>query len=95
MILKKIGENETEVKIGGLEILFSYNTPVAVIKTNEPIYFETSKKFSVTTTKHINKWWRKKGIEVLSPVMVEQEELEDIIQETWTDKSYRKYSIFV
>jgi hypothetical protein len=39
----------------GTKVLFSYQTPVAAFHPNQG-WIRTSKKFSVTTTKHINKW---------------------------------------
>jgi hypothetical protein len=37
------------------QILFSYQTPVAVITSNGNIY-KTKQKYSVTTSRHINKF---------------------------------------
>jgi len=41
-----------------LKVLFSYQTPVACQWTNGDVYeyFQTSKKWSKTTSRHINKW---------------------------------------
>ena len=44
----------TEVEIKGATVLFSYETPVACRSLNN--YYRTDKKWSVTTSKHINKW---------------------------------------
>ena len=55
MNIKHIGANQTELSINSVgTILFSYDTPVAA-KTPEGT-FKTSKKFSKTTSKHINAW---------------------------------------
>lgn len=54
MRVKSIGSNQTEVTCGDVTILFSYETPVAARINNE--YYKTEERFSVTTTKHINKW---------------------------------------
>jgi hypothetical protein len=54
MKLKQLASNMTELQIGSTQILFSYETPVA-IATNDTLY-RTSKKWSVTTSKHIGKW---------------------------------------
>lgn len=55
MDLKQIGANMTQLSINSIgTILFSYDTPVAA-HTPEGTY-KTSKKWSVTTSKHINKW---------------------------------------
>lgn len=60
MNLNPIAANMTEVKIKNLVVLFSYKTPVAVcnyaIIPGLPCYFQTNKKWSATTTRHINKW---------------------------------------
>lgn len=56
MKLAKLGNNETEVQINNdVTVFFSYNTPVAAHISGEG-YYRTSKKWSVTTSKHINKW---------------------------------------
>jgi len=62
MNIKKLGTNETELTLQGCVILFSYNTPVAcfVSNLNNHIpsgWYKTGKKWSNTTTKHINKWY--------------------------------------
>jgi len=60
MNLVPIRENMTEVIINGsLTVLFSYRTPVACVWTNgqgSRALFKTSKKWSRTTSKHINQW---------------------------------------
>jgi hypothetical protein len=59
MKLNQIGANQTTVTIGKEKVIFySYNTPVACfIGDGSTVgYFRTSKKWSVTTSKHINKW---------------------------------------
>ena len=52
--LKPIAANQTEVQIGNNTVLFSYKTPVAAWTPEGAI--RTSKKWSVTTSRHINKW---------------------------------------
>lgn len=54
MQLKPIGSNMNEIVIKGKSILFSYSTPVAGWDENGA--FRTDEKFSVTTSKHINKY---------------------------------------
>lgn len=57
MKLKPIGSNMTEVETEKATVLFSYRTPVAACLHVEPFGFiRTSKKWSVTTSRHINKW---------------------------------------
>ena len=59
MKLISISSNETVVSFSnGTEILFSYNTPVAGRRLVDGALqiFKTNKKWSVTTSKHINKY---------------------------------------
>lgn len=56
MNLKPLGANQTELSIGTLDVLFSYSTPVAVWDTVTDKTYVTDKFWSVTTSKHINKW---------------------------------------
>lgn len=59
MKLKVVGSNMTEVEAGNALVLFSYSTPVAARYMNpagETEYIKTSKKWSATTSRHINKW---------------------------------------
>ena len=55
MKLNHIAANKNEITLGdGTQVLFSYQTPVACWINGE--YFKTSKKWSNTTTRHINSW---------------------------------------
>ena len=57
MKLKKLGPNMTTLELAsGNTVLFSYETPVAYHNAINGLYFRTAKKWSVTTSKHINKW---------------------------------------
>ena len=55
MKLGQIASNMTELQVSGYTVLFSYSTPVA---WQDPSgnYAKTEKKWSPTTSKHINKW---------------------------------------
>lgn len=54
MHLKVLAPNMTELHAGDAVILFSYEVPVAArVGSN---YYRTSKKYSVTTSRHISKW---------------------------------------
>lgn len=53
--INPLKSNMTELHLGDKTILFSYSTPVAAHVEGEG-YYKTNKKFSVTTTKHINQW---------------------------------------
>lgn len=56
MQLKRIAVNQTEVVLNnGTKVFFSYDTPVAA-QLPDYEYVRTSTKWSVTTSKHINKW---------------------------------------
>ena len=55
MQLRPIASNMTQLDLAdGTSVLFSYRTPVACLTDNG--YYRTSKKWSVTTSRHINKW---------------------------------------
>ena len=55
MQLNPIGSNMTEVETSEARILFSYRTPVAAYVFGEG-FVKTDKFWSVTTSRHINKW---------------------------------------
>ena len=56
MKLTPIAANQNEVELtNGTQIFFSYKTPVAAYLP-EKGYVRTSKFWSVTTSRHINKW---------------------------------------
>ena len=55
MQLRPIASNMTQLDLAdGTSVLFSYSTPVACLTDNG--YYRTAKKWSVTTSRHINKW---------------------------------------
>lgn len=55
MKLKSLQANMTELTLNdGTQVLFSYETPVASWKDGQ--FYKTDKKWSNTTTRHINKW---------------------------------------
>ena len=55
MQLTPIAPNMTEIETSEARILFSYRTPVAAYVFGRG-YVKTEKKWSVTTSRHINKW---------------------------------------
>ena len=56
MKLTPIAANQTEVSFNnGTQVFFSYSTPVAAYCPDKG-YIRTSKFWSVTTSRHINKW---------------------------------------
>jgi len=55
MKLKLIDSNQTELDLGFAQVFFSYETAVAARLTDGTLV-RTAERYSVTTTKHINKW---------------------------------------
>ena len=56
MKINNVGSNMTELSTNsGAVILFSYSTPVAALLPSGQ-YIKTDKKYSATTTRHVNKW---------------------------------------
>ena len=55
MQLTPIASNMTEIETDDARILFSYRTPVAAYVFGEG-FVKTEKFWSVTTSRHINKW---------------------------------------
>ena len=55
MQLRQIASNMTQLDLSdGTQVLFSYRTPVACYDNGR--YYRTATKWSVTTSRHINKW---------------------------------------
>ena len=55
MKLKQLGSNQTELVLNdGTQVLFSYETPVACWIDGQ--FYRTDRKWSQTTSRHINKW---------------------------------------
>lgn len=54
--VKNVGSNMTLLIRDNAKILFSYETPVAVYDVDEAEFYKTDVKYSMTTTRHINKW---------------------------------------
>jgi hypothetical protein len=54
--LKPIASNMNLIDTPDLIVLFSYSTPVACYDKRSLDYYRTSKKWSMTTSRHINKW---------------------------------------
>ena len=55
MQLTPIAANQTEIETDKARVFFSYRTPVAAYVYGEG-YVRTETKWSVTTSRHINKW---------------------------------------
>ena len=62
MKLIPLAANQTQLDIGqGVEVFFSYKTPVAAFIPGQG-YIRTNQKWSRTTSKHINAWLRNVSI---------------------------------
>ena len=74
MKIKQLDSNQVEVVIPGkARVLFSYNTPVAAFIEGRG-WVKTNRFYSVTTSKHINKYLQ--GLEYET---VEQSELDELV----------------
>jgi hypothetical protein len=80
MKLTPIKANMTEIEIGDKTILFSYKTPVAYYENGKA--YQTSKKWSVTTSRHINQWLKSIGEETIKESInyIEQSELDNLVK---------------
>jgi hypothetical protein len=56
LAISPIGHNQTELAIGHYRVLFSYETPVALLDVPTGRYYTTDTYYSRTTTRHINSW---------------------------------------
>ena len=75
MQLTPIAANQTELSLNnGTQVFFSYKTPVAAYTPSQG-YIRTAKYWSVTTSRHINKWL--KGITEVTEVP--QETLTELV----------------
>ena len=97
-MLINYGSNMSLVKYKDSEILFSYSTPVAGRNLDidylpfEKGLFKTEAKFSATTTKHINKYFRQEfdmnGKDIQE---VAQEDIEEMFYKICMGK-YKEYT---
>jgi hypothetical protein len=55
MNLKQLGSNMTALNLNEVQVFFSYETPVAAMLADGSLV-RTEDFYSVTTSKHINKW---------------------------------------
>ena len=70
MRLINCGSNQTIIAMGDDEYFFSYNTCVAGFTHGEG-YWKTDKKWSQTTSRHINKY-----LGGVTPTIVSQDDIE-------------------
>jgi hypothetical protein len=54
--IKPVASNMTLVDTNQHIVLFSYSTPVASFDKSKCDFYKTDKKWSKTTSRHINKW---------------------------------------
>lgn len=83
MKIKPIASNMTELMLNdGTKVLFSYQTPVACKRefSTYTSYYKTSKKWSVTTSKHINKWFRDNLFTDVNVNSVDQEYFDNLVK---------------
>ena len=79
MKLNPIGSNMTELELdNGTKVLFSYKTPIAS-RGERGICFKTSKKWSATTTRHINKWFASEISQHCPPFVKPQEYFDNLL----------------
>lgn len=56
MKVTPVASNMTEINTDKVRVLVSYETPVAYQDKETGLFYKTEKKWSVTTSRHINKW---------------------------------------
>ena len=72
MKLTPIAANQTSVSFNdGTEVFFSYKTPVAAYLPSKG-YVKTEKFYSVTTSRHINKYLPTKDVPTVSETFLKQ-----------------------
>ena len=72
MQLTPIAANQTSVSFNdGTEVFFSYKTPVAAYLPKKG-YVKTDTFYSVTTSRHINKWLPTKDVPEVSDTFLKQ-----------------------
>ncbi len=64
--LRVLGANRTLLLLDDTEVFFSYNTPVAAFIPARG-YVVTTKKYSVTTNRHIREYVGDHVVELVSP----------------------------
>jgi len=81
MKLKQLGANVAEVYMGGVVVLFSYETPVAVYLEGGigGGWYVTGKKWSRTTSKHVKLWLRHHGVDEGDVKVRDQKWIEEVV----------------
>ncbi len=79
--LKSIAKNQTEVTLNDeTTVFFSYETPVAA-KLSTGVTIRTSKKWSPTTTRHINKWLESRNVGKNQAIELNQDFFNNLLKE--------------
>jgi hypothetical protein len=72
--MKVLAPNVTELRHGSNLILYSYNTPVAIVAPSGR--YRTSQKWSTTTSRHINRWFQVAGLDPKDALALPQDVIE-------------------
>lgn len=84
MNLKSLGSNQTQITTEKYHILISYETPVACIDRADGKAYQTEKKWSRTTSKHIKAYMNstmQSGIEIKRKAALRPQEMFDRLLE--------------
>ena len=78
MKLRSIAKNQTEITTNDFTFLFSYETPVAFFNICKA--GKTNEFYSQTTTKHVNAFFARHGIETNQIKQVEQGYIDQLLK---------------
>ena len=94
MQLTPIASNMTEIETDDARILFSYRTPVAAYVFGVG-YVKTDKWWSVTTSRHINKWTDNCTVREVSQTFLDKL-VQGVIIKLWdsTNPIYHSKTVF-
>ena len=93
MQLTPIASNMTEIETDDARILFSYRTPVAAYVFGRG-YVRTEKWWSVTTSRHINKWIDNCTVREVSQTFLDKL-VQGVIIRLWpTNQTYHLKTVF-
>ena len=76
--VRRVGNNMTEAEHGDITVLWSYETPVAVLAPSG--LYRSSTHHSVTTAKHIAAWGRHHGLDMKGASRIDQKDLEYAVE---------------
>lgn len=74
MKLRPIASNQNEITTTDYIVLFSYETPVAAEHRSSGKCYRTAKKWSQTTSRHINSW-----LEGREAIPISQSEIDSLV----------------